>query len=281
MVHGEAKISFFGPRDEPEVKTTVILRKASGEILAEKQFANLNLKRGLETIGNFQFEAPRSKKGQALELVIQCSGDIQAENRWRLWQFPRLEGNLETGKVHVTTDWSPTTEKILARGGSVLWLPKLEEIRGNIPQPFSSMYWNAPWTDGGESHTLGILCDPDHEVFAYFPTQFHTNWQWWSVLTRARPMILDEWNMEHEWPKAYRPLVQAIDGWNLNRKLGLLMEARVGKGKLMICSMDLLTDLEKRPVAKALKKGILTYMNSQAFSPEHEINRVQISRLIR
>jgi len=65
-----------------------------------------------------------------------------------------------------------------------------------------------------------------------------------------------------------RPIVQVIDDWNTNRKLGLLFEARVGKGKLLVCSIDLRSSLDARPVARQMLYSLLRYMESENFNPE-------------
>jgi hypothetical protein len=91
----------------------------------------------------------------------------------------------------------------------------------------------------------------------------HGDWQWWDLLRpdHATCMLMDGL------PGNLQPVVQPIDDWNTNRKLGLLFEGRVGKGKIMVCSMDLQTDIDQRPVARQLLHSLLTYMNSDDFAP--------------
>ena len=67
-------------------------------------------------------------------------------------------------------------------------------------------------------------------------------------------------------PPQLRPIVQPIDTWFRNLRLGLLFEARVAGGKLMVCSMDLGTDLDQRPVARQMRYSLLRYMVSDEFS---------------
>ena len=81
---------------------------------------------------------------------------------------------------------------------------------------------------------------------AHFPTDFHTNWQWWDVLHGAEAMVLETL------PPELRPIVQPIDTWVRNLRLGLLFEARVGGGSLLVSSIDFKTDLEARPAARQL-----------------------------
>jgi hypothetical protein len=61
--------------------------------------------------------------------------------------------------------------------------------------------------------------------------------------------------------------VQVIDDWNRNHKLGLIFEGTVGDGRLLVCSIDLRTDLDKRPVALQMRRSLLDYMRSPAFQP--------------
>ena len=78
-----------------------------------------------------------------------------------------------------------------------------------------------------------------------------------------------------------KPLVQVIDDWNTNRKLGLVFEARVGPGKLLVCSIDLQTDLDSRPVARQMRHSLLNYMASSAFKPRVALEAEAVRRLFR
>ncbi len=74
-----------------------------------------------------------------------------------------------------------------------------------------------------------------------------------------------------------QPFVRVIDDWFTNRPLGLLIEAKIGKGKIMVSGIDLLTDAEKRPEARQLLTSIVHYMQSPSFNPVQEID---LSRLL-
>ena len=91
--------------------------------------------------------------------------------------------------------------------------------------------------------TLGLLMDPSHPAFTHFPTDFHTNWQWFTMIKNSHPLILDLL------PDNYRPIVQVIDNVERNHKLGMIQEFNVGSGKLLICMTDLETQQEYRKPA--------------------------------
>ena len=101
--------------------------------------------------------------------------------------------------------------------------------------------------------TFGLLIKPEHPILAAFPTDFHTNWQWWALVKNSRPMILDSY------PREYRPVVQVIDNWDRNHKLGLIYEEPRSGGKAVICASDLFACREN-PEAQALFDSIINYL---------------------
>ena len=56
-----------------------------------------------------------------------------------------------------------------------------------------------------------------------------------------------------ELPKDYQPPIQPIDTWHVSRKLGMLIEARVLNGRLLMTTMDIGTDLGHRIVARQMR----------------------------
>jgi len=72
-----------------------------------------------------------------------------------------------------------------------------------------------------------------------------------------------------------------IDDWFLNRKLGLLFETKVGKGKMMVCSADITGDLSKRPAARQFRRSIEMYMSSDQFDPATELDIDVIAALLK
>jgi hypothetical protein len=127
---------------------------------------------------------------------------------------------------------------------------------------FTPVFWNTSWFKMRPPHTLGILVDPAHPMFNDFPTAYHSDFNWWDVLNKAQVMHLEDF------PKGFRPVVQPIDTWFLNRRLGVILEAKVGNGKLVVSSADLSADTKDRPAATQLYFSIQRYMKSTKFNPE-------------
>ena len=86
-------------------------------------------------------------------------------------------------------------------------------------------------------------------------------------------MILDDL------PPELHPTVQVVDDWVTNRKLGLVFEARVGRGRLLVCSVDLVSDLDGDLVRRQFRRSLLDYMAGDRFQPRTSVTVEQVRRL--
>jgi hypothetical protein len=245
-------------------------RKAVSGILAKQ---DIPIGNGIK-LGSMQFELKRVKAPAQLKLTVTLKG-APSRNQWDIWVYPAESKVSVPDSIVVTDSLNQEILTTLESGKKVFFQPSLASIDSDIPSGFTTIFWNTQWTRKQPPHTLGILCDPQHPALEHFPTEFHSNWQWWDLVTKSKFMILDSLTPD------FRPLVQVIDDWNSNRKLGLIFEAKVGSGKLLVCSIDLKTDLEKRPVARQMYRSLLQYMNSDQFQPERQIDIKRIKGLLK
>jgi hypothetical protein len=102
---------------------------------------------------------------------------------------------------------------------------------------------------------MGILCDPEHPAFRQFPTEEHTDWQWFDVMENAFVADLDRM------PPDFEPVLPFIDNFAGNRRLGGLLEARVGAGRILGSTLDLTENLDRRPGARQLRRSLLEYLS--------------------
>jgi hypothetical protein len=225
---------------------------------------------GIE-IGEISFNLSGLPSAAKYNIEIRMEG-TDFINDWDFWLFPAYSGLVDHGQILISANENEALEA-LGNGRTVLLIPEKSRIKGEIPPCFTSIYWNCAWTDVGESSTMGILTDPADPVFKSFPTDFHSNWHWWELLVDARPMILDGL------PGELFPLIQLIDDYHQNRKLGVLFEGKVSNGKLLVCSMDISSDLEKRHVARQFRNSLISYMLSDNFNPRHKIEPGQVLSL--
>ncbi len=200
--------------------------------------------------------------------------DSEIANNWEFFVFPdELEESHFPGKIHFCSRLDKTAEKILDSGG-IVWLDVYDTLEPDLAAKtgFTPVYWNSLCFNSQPIHTMGILCKPEHSLFAEFPTDSHTNWQWWDILTEAKAMVLDS-------IPQVSPVLQMIDSYHSNRKLGLIVEAKVGKGKILVSSIDFNKMMSDRPAARQLKHSIRKYMDSAAFNPEVDIPIIQLKQL--
>ncbi|GAA4307793.1 glycoside hydrolase family 2 TIM barrel-domain containing protein [Compostibacter hankyongensis] len=223
------------------------------------------------SLGALQIPLQGIQKAVCMKLVIDLKG-TPVRNSWHVWVYPARLPAVSRKGVTVTDKWNEKTKRILQQGGSVLLLGDTSRLNDAISPSFSGISWNTVWS-GMPPDLMGILCDPQHPALQAFPTAFHSDWQWWDLVSHSRPMWLDSM------PSALRPLVQMIPDWNRNYKIALIFEARVGKGKLLMCSIDLLHDMERRPVARQLLYSLERYVTGDDFKPELTLLPQQVDRL--
>ena len=194
-------------------------------------------------------------------------------NSWPVWIYP-ADNMPDKSGITVTRRLDASALNALAAGKKVLLMPS--DTTNTVGGLFQTDYWNyrmfkeicesagKPVSPG----TLGILTDPLHPLFREFPTEEHTNWQWFPVLKASRPMILDALD-------GYKPIVQVIDNVERNHRLGLVFEFRVGKGKLLVCCSDLESTLEY-PEGRQFYKAVLDYMRSDDFQPSVTLDKERL-----
>lgn len=264
----------YGPQDiETEVKW--MLMKDDGTIYSWNVFDPLTIRRGkINSIGMIEAGFGNILKATRLTLKVALAG-TDYFNSWSLWVYPANKNDVVNEKILISHSLNETVKDALKNGEKVIFLAQPQSIRSNVPQGFTTIFWNTAWTRKQKPHTLGILCNPDHSALKEFPTDFFSNWQWFDPVTNARAVIMDSL------PDNLFPIIQVIDDWNTNRKLGLLFEARVDNGKLLFCSIDLENNMDQRPVARQLLKSIKKYVMSENFNPQIKVTTEQLESLLK
>ncbi len=201
---------------------------------------------------------------QKLNLEVRIEG-CDAVNDWDFWVYP-AQVELVQGTVYTTDTLDAKAWAVLQDGGNVLITAAGKIQYGKeVKQYFTPVFWNTSWFKMRPPHTTGIFLNEYHPLFREFPTEYHSNLQWWELLNKAQVMQFTDF------PATFQPTVQSIDTWFISRKIGMLFEAKVLNGKLMMTSMDITSQPEKRIVARQMHKAILNYMNSDAFRPADKI----------
>ena len=269
------EVAHFGEKPIENAEIICQVTNEKGDTIRKEIFTKERIEIGnCSKIGSYQMDLTDLKKAQRLTLEVFLA-NTPYKNRWDFWVYPAKQ-EMNKGKVLVTDKLDQAAEAKLRNGGSVLLLyyGKIGKEKGaQVAIGFSSIFWNTAWTNNQPPHTLGILCDPNHPVFNDFPTEYHSNWQWWDPVSHSQAMIINDF------PVNLKPLIQPIDTWFENRRLALAFEAKTSGGKLMVCSIDLKNISAERAVSKQLLLSVLNYMNSDAFDPDVEVDISKIKEL--
>ena len=248
----------------------------NNEIIAEGTLGQCDIPIGNAIpLGEVVYEFQKENTPRKLTLEV---GVDDFENSWDIWVYP--ENNpAETGDIRIVENLNASTLNDLRNGGIVLLsLGKgkvAPEMGGDIGIGFAPFFWNTAWFSRQKTRSLGILCNPEHPALELFPTEYHSNWQWRDAMSHSDAIQLDSFSPE------LRPIIQIVDDWVTNRRLGLLVEAKVGKGKILISGIDLQSDMENRPEARQLLTSIMNYMSGDKFNPNVSLTSNEIKDIIK
>lgn len=206
-------------------------------------------------LGKISFPLQQVTNASKLEVCLSLDG-TEYRNRWNVWVYPSSV-DTKWGDVKYTRNYDEAMA-LLKKGEKVLFNPDWRTLQG-IEGKFVPVFWS-PVHFPNQAGTMGVLCNPTHPALADFPTDMHTDWQWWDLNINSTTLVVDSL-------QGGAPVVEMVDNFVHNRRLASLYEGRVGEGKLMLATFDLQTALDKRPVARQMLYSILNYMNSEEFAP--------------
>jgi len=266
-------VAHYGPADLKNTEVRWQLSSEKGGSIAEGSFKRRDIPTGgLTCVGKVvvPFDSVAAPLKAVLRVFIPQS---EVSNSWDLWVYPTPD-KTKGKSVRWVKKWSTEIAAEVRAGATVVVELPEEQIPGATRGCFTTIFWNPIMKRGQHALTMGILCDPDHVAFKEFPTEFYTNWQWWDVLRPSRVLDLDSMNPRPE------NVVRMIDSFIGNRCLSVLFEAKIGKGKLLVTSLDLSSDLDNRYAARQLRESLESYAASKSFQPKVLIKPAAIDALI-
>ncbi len=208
---------------------------------------------------------------EALRLTLEVSvSGTPYKNNWSIWVYPE-NITIDAGDVFVTDNLDEALSE-LAKGRKVLLSPPVGALKG-IEGKFVPVFWS-PIHFPKQAGSMGILCDSGHPALSHFPTDNHTDWQWWHLLKNSKTLIVDS-------IAPVSPIVEHVDNFVNNRRLVSVFEAGCNGGKLLFSSMDIFSEKSrKNPEARQLLYSLLNYMNSEDFDPQTNIQTADLRKLV-
>ena len=221
----------------------------------------------LTTVGKIKIVIDTFKNPSRLDLILSLDGVL---NSYPIWAYPKMIPKCPMS-VYETQIFDEEAKKILEMGGSVYLSPT--STKENFPNSMQAQFTTDFWSVGtftAQEGGMGQFIDASHPIFLNFPTETHSNWQWWPMAVQ-RAIIL---------PQRFESIITEMDSYAYMRPMTKLLECRCGNGKLVLSSMGL-QDLQKYPEARALLSSIYVYMDSEAFNPMQNIDYEVIESLVR
>ncbi len=202
-----------------------------------------------------------------LELTVKIGG---LTNHYPLWVYPPVTPVCPE-EVYEARYLDEKAKAVLAAGGRVYLSPPStkEALPDSIRAQFTTDFWSVG-TFSGQEGGMGQLIDDRHPLFRRFPTEFHTNWQWWPMANRRAAIL----------PDRCEAIVTELDSYAYLRPMVQMLECRCGNGTLLFSTLGL-QDLQQFPEARALLDAVYRYMASEEFAPEQELKEELLERLVR
>ena len=224
-------------------------------------------------IGRIRQPLSTLTKAAKLKVTVGIAG-TSIQNDWNIWVYPKDEAIMPANDVKIFETPGADFFKALQNGKCVLLLPARDIVTSPLAAQFTPVFWN-PVMFPNQPGTMGAMIDAGHPVFADFPTDDWTDWQWWELLHRCFSINLEALSTRADMPFRF------VDKFNRNALPSAIFQARVGKGKLLVCTLDISSDLASRIVARQLRRSILEYMAGKRFVPHRDLSPENLKLLFR
>jgi Glycosyl hydrolases family 2, sugar binding domain/Glycosyl hydrolases family 2 len=193
-------------------------------------------------------------------------------NDWSIWVYPAMEKVAPISDIAIFQTTDEIFYQALHEGKRVLLLPSASTVKSPLAAQFVPVFWN-PVMFPNQPGTMGAMIEAKHPVFAGFPTDDWSDWQWWELLSHSFAVNLDSVSSPVAMPFRF------VDKFNRNALPAAIFEAKVDAGKLLVCTLDISSDLDNRIAARQLRRSILDYMAGDKFQPQATLNSSDLTRL--
>lgn len=259
------------------------------------------------TAGEVKFIVPEINKVLCASLEAELLEDgNHAFNKWDLWFIPTNKTtNFEGVYLYSNgiVDWLNTLNDILPdccphnlNNSNIIVTDKLTSelvdyaenggriflVAGEgITRPFQ-FKWS--FSEGARYYFSNAACYPtyedgqhgtivkDHPIFGDFPHENFADLQFFNMIAESPPIDLEAFDLND-----FDPLMRMIHNYQVGRSLGQLIERKIGKGLIIICSLNL---DQRRIEASYLFSNICEYMRIADYEKIKPISQKAIQNLL-
>ena len=227
----------------------------------------IGLNRNLYELNAKLFETISEKTD--LTLSFEMEKDRQKfVNSWQITAYGPCR------KVQFSNCYETLTEEAkekLEQGENVILLVKPDKVREAGPGKFFPVFWSP--VHFASKDPCGMIFQEKHPFFTdFYPSGKYAGADWKDILEHSFNLNLDEW-------EGFEPMTMAVPNFYNNHKYTNLLEANVSNGKLLLCSIDLETDVENSIERMSFLNALSRYYNSDSFCPTQCVEITDVEKL--
>ncbi len=268
----DAMVRHHGPVDIEGSRWNWSIADRSGKILLDGELGNHKVVTGgLTALGKIEAKLPDVSEAKEMVFSLRMAG-TDVMNEWSFWVFPAQSDVAVPDGVIFADKWTREVREKLENGGSVLLAAEAGSLANPVPCTFYTVFWGR----GLFPHLprpMGIHCDPKHGALAGFPTRGHSQFQWHSLLSGSTAMTLNQL------PFGFEPVVSVIDDFNECHHLAVVIEAGVGKGRLLVSSLNLGKEGQRTLAQKQMLRSLLARAGDRSAVPAVSLDAGQIDTI--
>ena len=257
----EIKLSYFG-LGKLEEGTLTWTFDVDGKAIAKGRNTFTGIEPGtVAGIGKVEFMIPAASTAQCgiLRCIVE-SGENIWENHWKFWLYPATDSSIPPG-VRCADALTADLIQYMENGGAVLLTDHFPgtTLRENF----------RPHTSGRSLGHAGARIHR-HPIWNDFPNEEFADWQFFAMMKDSKSLVFDKTMPE------YTPILELIPSFKMVKRKTPLTEFAVGKGRLMICGLNLRNE---DPAGMWMKHILLKYLASHDYvkAPEWNADQLRLS----
>ncbi len=251
-------------------KATLTLRVTNGQrVLLRRELRLSDIPAGkVKELYKLSFTLPKVADPCRLTVCAGLSGgNTDTQNRWELYVFPKVEKlpsakALKQASLTVTNDISADDLLQKMQAG--------ERVLLFGAGPFSSVPTTFQLSVAGRTNGHLATAIAEHPLVEKLPHDGFCGWQFRQMLNGGTSVVLDR----PELP--FAPIIEMASTYKNARREALVFEYRVGRGKLLVCGLNLQED---DPGAAWLREALVQHALGAEFNPQITLRYADLTAL--
>lgn len=200
--------------------------------------------------------------GEHLKLKVELRGGVyNISNEWDYWVFNKPEENVAE-KIKIKDTLTAEDVADMENGARILLL-------GSGP------FWGLPITyqitPGGRVNGNCSTVVYDHPIMRKFPQDGFCDWQFAPMFKDGGAVVFNDLDIE------FKPIVEIVSTYKMIRKQAGIFELGIGKGGMVVCTMNVSTE---DAAAKALHACMVEYLSSEEFAPKVTVDSKKLLEIM-